>query len=510
MSKKSKAMEFFSAFGRSLMLPIAMLAAVGILLGLSAALTKPQIQEAMPFLTNHIVLYVIVSIKSISAQIFGLIPVLFSISIALGLAKKEKEIAAMAGFIGYYIMLWSASLSINSGLWNFGDMGIASILGINNTLQMGAVAGMLSGILVSMIHNKYYNVQFPVAIAFFGGKRFVAIAVIACLAIVGQIIPFIWIPISSGINALGILIASLGSFGIFLFGMLERLLIPTGLHHILNGVFRTTSVGGTYQGVDGVLNIFFSYFGKVSIEDLKPFTSFLGQGKMPYMMFGLPAAALAIYNTTPAEKKSKVKALMIAGVAASFVTGITEPLEFSFLFIAPVLFLFHSVMAGLSFGLMSALGVGIGNTGGGVIDFTIYGIMVPGSRWYMVIIVGLIYAVIYYSVFRWYLLRKNITIDTSDDFLGDESIATGEFNGVATPLAAVIIDGLGGFGNVEEVNNCITRLRVDVKDMSLVDEAKLKSTGALGIVKPSSTHIHVIYGPKVEGIASQVREGLSY
>ena len=416
----------------------------------------------------------------------------------------------MAGFIGYFIMLWSASLIINSGLVNFGEIGLANILGIEKTLQMGAVAGMLSGILVARIHNKFYNIEFPVAIAFFGGKRFVAIAVIVILSVVGQVIPFIWIPISTGINALGALIASLGSFGVFIFGFLERLLIPTGLHHILNGIFRTTSIGGVYEGVDGALNIFFQFFGKVSIEELKPFTAFLGQGKIPFMMFGLPAAALAIYRTSPNDKKTKVKALMIAGVAASFVTGITEPLEFSFMFIAPVLFLFHAIMGGISFGLMSLLGVGIGNTGGGIIDFTIYGLMVPGSRWYWVVVLGIFYAIIYYNVFKWYLNKKKITVDVSDDFLDGENSDSKKSIGEKSPLAATIIEGLGGFENILEVNNCITRLRVDVKDMSLIDEVKLKTTGSLGIIKPSDTHIQVIYGPKVEKIASQVREILEY
>ena len=471
---------------------------------------KPQIQDAFPFLTNAVVLYVITAIKSISGKVFDLIPVLFSISISLGLAKKEKEIAAMAGFIGYFIMLWSASLIINSGLVNFGEIGLANILGIEKTLQMGAVAGMLSGILVARIHNKFYNIEFPVAIAFFGGKRFVAIAVIVILSVVGQVIPFIWIPISTGINALGALIASLGSFGVFIFGFLERLLIPTGLHHILNGIFRTTSIGGVYEGVDGALNIFFQFFGKVSIEELKPFTAFLGQGKIPFMMFGLPAPALAIYRTSPNDKKTKVKALMIAGVAAFFVTGITEPLEFSFMFIAPVLFLFHAIMGGISFGLMSLLGVGIGNTGGGIIDFTIYGLMVPGSRWYWVVVLGIFYAIIYYNVFKWYLNKKKITVDVSDDFLDGENSDSKKSIGEKSPLAATIIEGLGGFENILEVNNCITRLRVDVKDMSLIDEVKLKTTGSLGIIKPSDTHIQVIYGPKVEKIASQVREILEY
>ena len=226
-------------------------------------------------------------------------------------------------------------------------------------------------------------------------------------------------------------------------------------------------------------------------------------------MFGLPAAALAIYRTSPAEKKGRVKALMIAGVASSFVSGITEPLEFSFMFIAPVLFLFHSIMGGISFMLMSVLGVIIGNTGGGIIDFFIWGVFQPGSNWYWVIVVGIIYAPIYYFVFKWYLSRKNISIEVSeeDDDSDDSGMSLSEKQ---RQTAALVIEGLGGFENVVTVNNCISRLRVDVKDMSLVKEDILKKTGSMGIVKPSDTHIQVIYGPKVETIADAVRQVMKY
>lgn len=507
MSKKNKVMDFFSALGRSLMLPIATLAAAGLLLGLTSALLKTQVQDALPFLTNAGVLYILNLIKTITSTIFGMIPVLFSICIAFGLAKEEKEIAAFAGFIGYYTFLLSAAIIINSGAFDFASLKMSNILGIEKTIEMGAFAGILTGILVSILHNKYYNVDFPVAIAFYGGKRFVAIVVIGAMAVLGQVVPFVWVPISSGINALGNLIGSLGALGVFIFGFLERLLIPTGLHHVLNGIFRTTSVGGVYEGVEGCLNIFLQFFDKVDISELRRYTSFLGQGKMPFMMFGLPAAAYAIYKTSPEEKKPKVKALMIAGVAASIVSGITEPLEFSFMFIAPQLFLFHAVMGGVSFGLLSLLQVGIGNTGGGIIDFLIYGVLVPGSRWYIVIIVGIVFAIIYYLVFKWYFTKKNLSIDVNED---EEEESSSQDPLMKSDLAVKIIDGLGGFDNIVAVNNCISRLRVDVKDMSLVDEALLKKTGSMGIVKPSSTHIHVIYGPKVEKIAKQVKEVMKY
>lgn len=304
------------------------------------------------------------------------------------------------------------------------------------------------------------------------------------------------------------MIATSGIVGVFTFGFLERLLVPTGLHHVLNSIFRTTAVGGVYEGVEGCLNIFLQFFDKVPIETLRPFTQFLGQGKMPFMMFGLPGAALAIYQTSPKDKKAKVKALMIAGVAASVISGITEPLEFSFMFIAPMLYLFHAIMAGFSFLLMSMIGVIIGNTGGGLIDFIVWGILQPGSKWYMVVLVGVFYFFIYYFVFKKYLTHKHLSIDVNEDLDEDEPVDATE-NTTSDPLSEKIIKGLGGRANIKVVNNCISRLRVDVVNMALVDEEQLKKTGSLGIVKPSESHIQIIYGPKVEKIADNVRKNLN-
>lgn len=506
--KKGKIMNFFSDLGRSLMMPIAALAACGIVLGLTSALMKEQVLNVIPFLASGVPYFIVSTLNKVSNIVFSLLPVLFSISIAMGLAKEDKEVAAFAGFLGYYAFLVASQCTIQSGFMDFSALNIAATLGVE-TVNMGALGGIISGLVTVWLHNKYHKISFPAAIAFYGGKRFVALVVIMSMAVIGLLAPLIWEPISVGINALGDLIHAAGAFGVFIFGTLERLLIPTGLHHVLNSLFRTTPLGGVYDGVEGCLNIFLQYIDQVPISELQSFTQFLGQGKMPFMMFGLPAAALAIYRTSPAEKKGRVKALMIAGVASSFVSGITEPLEFSFMFIAPVLFLFHSIMGGISFMLMSVLGVIIGNTGGGIIDFFIWGVFQPGSNWYWVIVVGIIYAPIYYFVFKWYLSRKNISIEVSeeDDDSDDSGMSLSEKQ---RQTAALVIEGLGGFENVVTVNNCISRLRVDVKDMSLVKEDILKKTGSMGIVKPSDTHIQVIYGPKVETIADAVRQVMKY
>ncbi|MCI6885665.1 MAG: PTS transporter subunit EIIC [Lachnospiraceae bacterium] len=511
MGKKNKIMDFFSALGRSLLMPVAALAACGIVLGLSSALMKAQVVAAVPILNQTFVHFIIYTLNKVSGVVFSQIPVLFAISISFGLATDEKEIAAFAGFIGYYTFLVASKCMIDAGFMDFSALKISSILGVE-TMDMGAVAGIITGLVTAKLHNKYHKVQFPVAISFYGGKRFVALVVMMAMAVVGLIAPLVWEPVSVVINGAGSLISSTGLAGVFVYGFLERLLIPTGLHHVLNGIFRTTAIGGVYQGVEGCLNIFLQFIDKVDIHELAPFTVFLGQGKMPMMMFGLSGAALAIYQTAPAEKKGKVKALMIAGVAASVVSGITEPMEFSFMFVAPPLFLFHAVMGGLSFMLMAAFKVIIGNTGGGLIDYFIWGVFQPGSNWYWVLIVGPFFFVIYYFVFKTYLTKKNLSIDVSDDEeeSGSSKTSSGSMDEKNREKAARIIEGLGGFENIGVVNNCLTRLRVDIKDMSLVNEELLKKTGAMGFVRSSDTHIQVIYGPKVERIASDVREIMKY
>lgn len=240
---KNKIMNFFSDLGRSLMMPIAALAACGIVLGLTSAFMKPQVQGAIPFLAATVPLFIISTLNKVSGIVFTLMPVLFSISIAMGLAKEDKGVAAFAGFLGYYAFLVASSCIIGTGIMDFSAMKISPTLGVE-TVDMGATAGILAGLVTAWLHNKYHKVQFPAAIAFYGGKRFVALIVIVTMSLIGLVMPLIWEPISVGINGLGSLIHSAGAFGVFIFGTLERLLIPTGLHHVLNSLFRTTPLGG--------------------------------------------------------------------------------------------------------------------------------------------------------------------------------------------------------------------------------------------------------------------------
>lgn len=504
MNQKWK--DYFQQLGTSFMLPISLLAATGIFLGLAAASANPQIQEIAPFLASGSVMYVTQLIRKIAGILFGNIPLLFAISLSLGMAKKEKPIAAFAGVIGFLVFNRSMMYVLeNTGLQL---SAVGDVLGMK-TVNMDALGGILVGLVTAAIHNKYYNIKLPDAIAFFGGKRFVAIAVTVVFTILGQIVPFVWAPVSGAITAVGTSIMKLGYFGTFLFGLLERALLPFGLHHILNSLARTTEIGGVAQfgqeTVSGALLIFNKFLETGTAPDnmaITEVTRFLAQGKIPMMVFGMPAAALAIYRTADDSKKAVVKPLLLAGALAAFTTGITEPLEFSFLFVAPMLYAFHAVMAGLSFMIAHIVGAAIGNTQGGVIDLLVFGALQPNSKWYMIILIGLVYAVVYYNVFKWAILKFNFATPGREKEASEETakpINTKDSKN-DDALAVQIIKGLGGKENILNVENCFTRLRVDIADMKKVDEKILKATGASGVIKPNANHIQVVYGPKVTHI----------
>lgn len=515
---KEKIMKQLQLFGKSLLLPITLLAAVGIIVGLTASLDREAVQNLLPFMQNEVVKNILLTIRSLSLDIFGLIPVMFAISIAFGMAKKEQGVAALAGFIVYFTMLAAAGKVAT--LSDYPANELTSVLGIS-TVNMGAFGGIVAGILAVVIHNKFYNLKLPTAIAFFGGKRSVAIIGIFCAAILGCFLPMIWSPVNAGLTFLGTSISKMGYFGSFLYGFLENILVPTGLHHIIISIFRTTEVGGTLI-VDGTTyvgcwNAFLGGFGVDGVEmsQLGEFTRYLSQGRLPIFVFGFPAAAFAMYRSAAVERRTALKPLLIAGVLAIFVTGIQEPLLFLFLFAAPQLFIFNSVMIGLSFMFMDMLGVVIGNTQGGVIDLLVYGVFAPGSRWYWAVVVGIAFAVIYYFVFYYYIKKRNVIIAPGVGDVEDENEAVVKLTDASgkeltkdEQVATKIIEGLGGKENITDVNNCFTRLRVDLVSIDKIDEKVLTSTGAVGVNKINSTHVQVIYGPKVDVIATNVKSVL--
>ena len=517
-SLKDRLFGFFQLFGKSLLPPVAVLAAVGIILGFTAALNNEQVAALLPFMRSEIVSYALLSIRLISFRIFGLIPVLFSISIAFGLAKKEKQVAAMAGFIGYYILLFSASVMLASDFIYFPDHDLATVFG-HPTLNMGALGGISSGLLAAWVHNKFYNLKLPSGISFFGGKRSVPVITFLIAMFLGQLLPFIWFPIHAGIHAVGNGIANLGLLSPFVYGTLEKLLLPFGLQHILINLFRFTPLGGYYVNEVGE-----TIYGNLPIVNemmrlgydpsyMRPFATFMSQGRIPIHLFGLPAAAFAMYQTANEKRKPLVKTLLIAGIISVILTGITEPIEFLFLFTAPKLFLFHSIMTGVGFFLMTMLDVVIPNIQAGLIDVFVFGILLPGSRWYMILIPGIVFVPTYYFTFKWFITKNKIVIAEGAeagelDLFGDHEAPIGGTTGKITKRAEAIISGLGGIDNIDYVTNCITRLRVDVKDAILTNESLLKQTGPIGVKKVSKTHIQVVYGAIVEQVAEEVKDAL--
>lgn len=520
---KQKIKGFFLQLGKSFLLPIALISAAGIFLGISSAFSNPNIVKDIPFLANDFIQAILGFTKSITGALFGNLGIFFAISISVGLAKEEKAVSAFSGFVGYLVL----HTSINYMLGYRGilaepdmmrEMGQAVTLGIQ-TLELGVFGGIVVGIVTAYLHNKYYNIKLPDYLGFFGGTRFVPIVITVMFAILGIVVPYIWPYVNKVIQSIGIGIASLGYIGTFIFGFLERLLIPFGLHHILNAMFRFTEVGGSLvvggQEVFGALNIFLAQLSDPeTINFSTEATRFLAQGKIPIMVFGLPAAAYAMYRTAKPENKSKVKGILLAGALATFVTGITEPLEFSFLFVSPILFVIHAFLSGISFMLMHILGVAIGNTQGGIIDLIVFGVMQPNTNWIYTILLGLAYTVVYYNVFKVLILKFNLqtpgreeVIDINSELEVLEDKIEVDANGEASKRAVAIIKYLGGKENIEDLTNCITRLRVVVKDMNKVDKNAFKKyTGAMGVMVVSDKDIQIIYGPSV----SQVREEVSF
>lgn len=517
------------AFGKALMMPISVIAAAGIFLGLAAAMQNPAI-TGDAFANLQVPQLIIGFIRKVAGALFANLPLFFAVASAIGLAKAEKPTAAFAAVIGYIAMNVGISATLASkgltaatttpealqktGMDQTAAMMTSAeyidMLGIF-TYNMSVLGGVIAGLITVLLHNRFYTQQLPTAISFFGGRRFVPIVTVVVLPLIGVLLALIWPTIGEGIAWVGLMIGKSGQYGAFLLGTSERLLIPTGLHHILNETVRFTPIGGMAtvdgQSIVGALNIFntsLTHPGAIPDETVRGATQFLAQGKIPVMMFGLPAAALAIYHTARPEHKQRVKALVLAGALTSFTTGITEPLEFCFIFVSPVLYILHALLTGLSFMLMSMLQLMIGNVQGGAIDLVVFGIL-GGSKthWWWTIALGVIYVPIYYYGFRFVITRMRVETPgrESDEEQKPELVAADE-------RTKVIISGLGGEANIEDVDCCFTRLRVRVKQMNEVVDQTLLTTGANGINRVSEHDVQVIYGPQVEKIANDVKTAL--
>ncbi|NOI26307.1 maltose/glucose-specific PTS transporter subunit IIBC [Vibrio mediterranei] len=518
-NNKSTMWEFLQSLGKTFMLPVALLAFSGILLGVGSSLSSAAIKEAIPLLDNTLLQYLFMWMTKIGLVAFIYLPVMFAIAIPLGLAREEKGVAAFAGFVGYAAF----NLAINFFLTVAGVLGdsaqekaygVKSIIGIES-IDTGILGAVVVGIIVAKLHQRYYTFKMPDALAFFGGARFVPIISTIVLGVVGVFIPFVWPYFAAGINGIGHVIEGAGEFGPMLFGTGERLLLPIGLHHILVALIRFTEAGGTMevcgQTVSGALNIFYSELSCPDTQGFTPeVTAFLSQGKMPTFLGGLPGAALAMYHCARLENRSKIKALLISGVVACVVGGITEPLEFLFLFVAPVLYFVHAILTGLGFMIMGLLDVTIGNTDGNIIDFFVFGILQgTATKWYLVPLVAGVWFIVYYSVFKFAITRFNLKtpgrdVDTAEVDSQLEAAFVNESGKGAAVLAA-----LGGKENITSLDNCITRLRMSVNDMSLVDDAKLKANGALGVIKLDEHNLQVVIGTQVHLVKNEMQALMS-
>ncbi|MGL5347707.1 MAG: glucose-specific PTS transporter subunit IIBC [Peptostreptococcaceae bacterium] len=497
--------------GKALMLPVALLPAAGILLGVSNALANPDIVANVPFLANDVVQLVVKIMESSGQIIFDNLPLLFAVGTAVGLTEGEG-VAGLAAIVGFLVM--NKSMGIMAGVTPElagmvpgikGNPMYASVLGIP-TLQTGVFGGIIIGIVASGLYKKFYKIELPQYLGFFAGKRFVPIVTAASAILIGIALAFIWPPIQMGLSTFSqTVIDANRTLAALLFGIVERALIPFGLHHVFYNPFwyqfgEYTNTAG--QLVMGDQSIWFA-----QLRDGVEFTAgtFM-TGKFPFMMFGLPAAALAMIHTAKPEKKKFVTGIMASAALTSFLTGITEPIEFAFLFVAPVLFAVHCVFAGLSFMVMHILGVKIGMTfSGGLIDFMLFGVIPNRTPWYLVLVVGAVFAVVYYFGFRFLITKFNLKTPGREDEVEGASEGAVSNN---TELAAAILEALGNKENIAHLDACITRLRVAVNDINNVDQARLKALGAAGVMVVGN-NVQAIFGPKSDTLKSEINEIVS-
>nr|UWI49245.1 glucose-specific PTS transporter subunit IIBC [Clostridioides difficile] len=487
--------------GKSLMLPVALLPAAGILLGVSNALAGDALLAHFPALANP-TFQLIISIMESSGQIiFNNLPLIFAVGVAVGLTEGEG-VAALAAIVGFLIL--NTSMGVMAGVTEdmIDNSMYASIVGIP-TIQTGVFGGIIIGIVAAYLYKKFYKIELPQYLGFFAGKRFVPIATSLAAIVIGIILSFIWPPIQEALLSFSKnVIEANQTLAAFMEGSLERLLIPFGLHHVFHNPFWYQF--GEYVNKAGELvmgdqKIFFA-----QLKDGVNFTAgtFM-TGAFPFMMFGLPAAALAMVHEAKPEKRKFVAGIMASAALTSFLTGITEPIEFAFLFVAPALFVVHCLFSGLSYAVMQLLGVKIGFTfSGGLIDFLLFGVLPNRTPWYLAILVGIGFAVLYYSVFRFMIRKFNLKTPGREDE-SESNLETSEMS--KDELASQILIALGNKENLKSLDACITRLRLVVNDIDKVDKEKLKSLGAAGVMVIGN-NVQAIFGPKSDAIKSNIKD----
>lgn len=526
---KDKIFGVLQRVGRSFMLPIALLPVAGLLLGIGSSFTNETMLAAYGL--NSVIhpgtlIYTILDVMSQTGNaVFNNLALLFAMGVAIGMARKEKEVAALSGAVAYIIMNTAIQAMINAagGVEAMPANSTTTMLGIT-TLQMGVFGGIVVGLGVAALHNKFYKIELPQVLAFFGGTRFVPIVSSIVYLVVGIAMFYIWPVVQNGIAALGALVLASGYAGTFIYGLLERALIPFGLHHVFYMPFWQTAVGGTaiIDGVTvtGAQNIFFAELASKSTTVFSVSATRFMAGKFPFMMFGLPGAALAMYQCAKPEKKKAAGGLLLSAALTAFLTGITEPLEFTFIFVALPMYAVHCVLAGLSFMLMHILNVGVGMTfSGGLIDLVLFGVMQGNAKthWVWVVVVGAVYFVLYYIIFRFMISKFDYKTPGRDDAeevklytradVNARNATSGSVPAGNDPVSAMIVEGLGGAANLADVDCCATRLRCTVNDAALVKQDVLKASGASGVICKGNG-VQVVYGPKVAVIKAKLEDYL--
>lgn len=555
-------LQYLQRIGKAIMLPIAALPIAGILLGVGGALlgisgldNPPGIyQPLIAFVNIPFVTAILTVMKNIGDIVFGNLPILFAVGVAVGLAKKDKGTAALASVFGFIVMNQVISTLLSLGVTqlgvltpdNVGEYGtyVTTNLGIF-TLNMSVFGGIITGIITAILHDRFHEIQLPQVIGFFSGSRFVPIVTAITMAFVGAILAYLWPVVQNGIGMIANLVRDAGFIGTFFYGLIERALIPFGLHHVFYTPFWFGSfvdgqilVNGAWQSVAGANTAYFAQLSSMTdlvgassdtMATVVSGTTRFMAGKFPFMMFGLPAAAFAMYRCAAPSKRKAVGSLLLAAGITSLLTGITEPLEFTFIFVAPVLYGVHCVLAGISFMLMDIFNVFIGMTfSGGLIDFSLFGLLPAGAgvptKWFMVLLVGAVYAVVYYFLFSFIIRKFNLKTPGRDeneeetklyskaDYQGrngqsntDTKASAGGVKGEIAEKAPAVLEALGGPENIVSVDACITRLRVEVKDRSKVDKDRLKSLGAAGVMEVGKG-IQAIFGAKADGYKNAIND----
>ena len=525
---KDKIFGVLQRVGRSFMLPIAILPVAGLFLGIGGSFTNETMLEAYGLLgimgPGTIIYAILQVLNSAGSVVFDNLPLIFAIGVAIGMAKQEKEVSALSAVIAFFVMHATIGAMIN----DFGAPDLsgatASVLGINS-LQMGVFGGIIVGLGVAALHNRFYKIQLPQVLSFFSGTRFVPIISAAVYLLVGIAMYFIWPVIQTGINALGAFVLASGYAGTWLYGFIERALIPFGLHHVFYIPFWQTALGGTAMIggtlVEGAQNIFFAELATPGIAHFSVEATRFMAGKFPLMIFGLPGAAFALYRCAKPENRKAVGGLLLSAALTSMLTGITEPLEFTFLFVAPAMYIVHCVFAGASYMIMHILNVGVGLTfSGGLIDLTLFGIMQGNAKtsWLWIPVVGVVYFIVYYLVFS-FMIKKfdyktpgrddsEIKLYTRKDVNARNAAEGAASTGGDNELSRQIMLGLGGKANISDVDCCITRLRCTVHDATKVDQQLLRETGASGVICKGQG-VQVVYGPRVSNIKSDLEAYLA-